>query len=1632
MNNKTLQRLLMLVVTCMMCVTQAKALDTYYYAGSTLTYSLSEYNATCTGYFGTLADSLVIPSKVVINNKQYNVVRIGGSAFSGTSITSVTIPSTVTWVEIAAFRSCTNLKTLILEDSDEAITLNAGDSDSSKGAFDYSPLTYFYMGRDINGDHTPFSGGSSSDNNWAATKTLKTAVIGPKVTKIREYLFESAQVLSTVDFSNATSLTTICSKAFMNSKVPSVVLPASLQTIESNAFLTCGIQSVTFQPNGQLVSVGDQAFRGCTQLNTLSIPGTCTSLGVRAFANCTSLANLTLEDGTASLDPYYNDASSSGDEGSNNGAFCECPITTLYIGRNITGGYAPFGGGHNRPKTYLKTVTIGPGMTTMRSDLFSGCTNLTSVTFAPISKLQEIGSTAFYNCGFTSIELPASLLTIGTSAFNSCSKLTTLTFAEGSKLHNICDEAFRACSSLKEFSLPGTCVDLGVRSFAGCTALTTLTLQDGTEPLDPYYNDASSSGDEGNKNGAFCECPITTLYIGRDIAGGYAPFADGYNRPKSNLRTVTIGPSLTTLRNYLFAYCSYLNSVTVLSGSQMQTIGTYAFLDCPMLRQIDLTPATNLQTIGANAFESAGLTSMVVPKSVSTIEDHAFLTCSALASFTFEEGSQLQSIGTEAFRQDRLLSTLSLPGSLTTVGNRAFAGCISLNNLTLEDGDESLEIGYNDANSSGAEGSENGAFCEASLVTLYLGRDLTSRGPLHGGSAYSLKTLANVTVGPKVTYLREAMFESVLPMASIDLSNATSLKTICEDAFAGSGLHSIELPQNVTTIETGAFKENPYLATATLNDSLTTLGTNAFLDCPVLERVTFGENSKLNSMGDQAFRACSSLAEISIPATLNSLGVRAFAGCSSLHKLTIEDSSNDLDPYYNDANSSGAEGDNNGAFTECPIDTLYLGRNFSGDYPPFTGGHERPRANLTTVTIGPLVKTLRSRLFKDCVKLEDITLPETLNEIEHSCFWNTGLKNVTLPSSITSLGESIFRDCAQLETCTFADGYSYNILPGYMFRNSSLQSITIPVVIDSIRTDVFRQCFSLKDVVIEDSSKPLVIRSLANAYGTKTTTLGNQDEMGPMVDCPVEYLYQGRDINIDWRVAGDLHYSHSGLFFTFFPEVSKATESLKKVVIGPEVTVIMTALAMNCENLEVLDLTKAQKLKYIQRLSFTWCKKLTEVAFPATVVEIDQSAFYKCDLRRVEFPSNSQLKYLDQGVFGMNGKLEYVSLPGTLTEIGWDCFSECVSLKDLIFQDGTGTLSIYPNCGAVNTNYIPYDEVDGESENTHHFYDYPGGAFNQTPVTRLYVGRNLYCNGHRLFAKDNLPSSALSAIPETMTLQRVIFGPKVTEAQRMIEDYLAVDTVMFMGRDTIPTGIADAMHGKVSKLYTPAGYSNDYILQMDNEDSDYSYNVMEYFTIPSSGWNGVSLGYRAMLDDSVEGYIAEGVNGNSLTLQRIVDGGIKPGIPFIVHGEPGIYFALEDTHTFSSVYPGNILSSDANVATTHDEGTIYFPGIADDGSAALVLNEDSSLKVYKGDAYLTLANVPEASLRYNALYFEPHNGITGDVDGDGNVDVDDVNIVVNIMLGNTSLSDYPVADIDGNGVVDVDDVNAIINIMLGN
>ena len=124
----------------------------------------------------------------------------------------------------------------------------------------------------------------------------------------------------------------------------------------------------------------------------------------------------------------------------------------------------------------------------------------------------------------------------------------------------------------------------------------------------------------------------------------------------SNITTVIIPDSVTTIGDGAFDYCYALTSVTI--GDSVTSIGSSAFTHCSSLTSV--TIPDSVTTIGDFAFEYCDyLTNVTIPDSVTTIGDYAFSNCSSLTSVTIGD-------------------------SVTTIGNYAFSYCSSLTSVTYE------------------------------------------------------------------------------------------------------------------------------------------------------------------------------------------------------------------------------------------------------------------------------------------------------------------------------------------------------------------------------------------------------------------------------------------------------------------------------------------------------------------------------------------------------------------------------------------------------------------------------------------------------------------------------------------------------------------------------------------------------------------------------------------------------------------------------------------------------------------------------------------------------------------------------------------------------------------------------------
>ena len=222
--------------------------------------------------------------------------------------------------------------------------------------------------------------------------------------------------------------------------------------------------------------------------------------------------------------------------------------------------------------------------------------------------------------------------------------------------------------------------------------------------------------------------------------------------------------------------------------------------------------------LGANAFSKCtGLTSIIIPNSVTSIGDHAFYGCGRLTSIVIPDS--VTTIANYAFAGTQLTS-ITIPDSVTSIGNSAFAGA-GLTSITIPDSVTS--IGDN-------------AFSNCtSLVNITLPSRMDSFGTAMFYNCYKLN---NVTIPEGITNIEHSTFLNCNELKKVTLPS--TLKTIGNYAFASCHeLSSIDIPNSVTSIGNEAFSGCWVLTSITLPDNIMNIGDSAFKYSNKLSSVTY-------------------------------------------------------------------------------------------------------------------------------------------------------------------------------------------------------------------------------------------------------------------------------------------------------------------------------------------------------------------------------------------------------------------------------------------------------------------------------------------------------------------------------------------------------------------------------------------------------------------------------------------------------------------------------------------------------------------------------------------------------------------------------------------------------------------------
>ena len=155
-------------------------------------------------------------------------------------------------------------------------------------------------------------------SNMFSKSALKSVIIPNGVTTIESYAFFECSSLATVTFEKGSNLKTIgeaafsgnfhpVSQAYLSCPITSIEIPASVETIEQEAFKNCSkLATVTFEKGSNLKTIGGGynssyyhgAFISCKALTSIEIPASVETIEATAFYDCTSLKTVTFEKGS--------------------------------------------------------------------------------------------------------------------------------------------------------------------------------------------------------------------------------------------------------------------------------------------------------------------------------------------------------------------------------------------------------------------------------------------------------------------------------------------------------------------------------------------------------------------------------------------------------------------------------------------------------------------------------------------------------------------------------------------------------------------------------------------------------------------------------------------------------------------------------------------------------------------------------------------------------------------------------------------------------------------------------------------------------------------------------------------------------------------------------------------------------------------------------------------------------------------------------------------------------------------------------------------------------------------------------------------------------------------------------------
>lgn len=799
------------------------------------------------------------------------------------------------------------------------------------------------------------------------------------------------------------------------------------------------------------------------------------------------------------------------------------------------------------------------------------------------------------------------------------------------------------------FTFLGWAVEEGADAVYGADAEIVM----GDDATDTYYAVWLPDNVEGTPgliymeygNGEYCvsgyegtatEIVIGNTHNGRDVVGIWG----GAFMDNTSITKVRISEGVRFINGIAFAGCTSLTSVTL--PESLTSIDSGAFMGSGLTSILIPDSVTEMNI---NVFNSCtALETVVIGDGLTSIPENSFANCTSLKSITI--GKNVTEIGNGAFdASDEYiipLESITLPVGLKSIGQYAFRGCKNLTEINIPNGVETIGSGA-------FEGLE-----KLSKVTLS-----SSLTVIPERAFARCKALDEITIPDSVALVDVSAFSDCEALATVNIGTDSAVSSIGNYAFSGcKALTSVYIPAGVETIGDYAFGDCTALETVTFvkEGDLTSIGWGAFRFAPVKELIL---PDKLETIGYQCFVGCSSLSSISIGANLKSVGDDAFASCDLINTVSITDleawctvefADYDSNPlwYSHDLKVNGEpltelvvpeSVTRLGSYTFAGLTTLTKA-TLHGGITEIGDGAFMGCTSLASVNIPDGITKIGDETFREC-PIPSVIIPDTVITIGSSAFYyNTAVTAITIPASVTELGGYAFGDCSKLGEVTFAEGSKLTLIGGSAFSYCPIVEIEIPDGVTEIGASAFNSCRSLTKVEIPSSVTTIQHSAFSNCSSLVTVVI------------PSGVTTMGYDV----------FYGCTGL--TVYAEIASAPEGWNTNWNSSDCTVIWNACGKNDEYEWLVGADGLVITGYVG--------SDTEISIPASingasVVEIGEAAFEGSNITSVTIQNG--ITKIGVSAFSGCSSLKTVNLPDSVTTIGMCAFMGCSSLETIFISE---------------------------------------------------------------------------------------------------------------------------------------------------------------------------------------------------------------------------------------------------------------------------------------------------------------------------------------------------------------------------